>query len=438
MDDLPLPANIEAERAVLGSILLDRDAIIAVPWLSPSAFYAAPHRLVFEAMRDCERQRIPPDMLTVMEAMRRRNTLDRVGGVAFLTELSNAVPWAVHIEHYARVVERAARRRQLIAATAELARLAHDETTDDDTFERTAQGVFAAALTRSNDGGYVHISTIVERMHDQIAAGGTQGIPTGFIDLDKLTGGLQPKEFWILAARPSVGKSALGFQIAYNVASAGHAVGIVSLEMPDIAIGRRLAAMLSNIDTRQLRDARLNDDEWEALIQAEAILSRPPLYIDETPAQTAEAIQRKALKLAAEHGPLGLVVVDYLQLGVAPGTRGDTERVGAVSRALAALPKMLNCTVLALAQLNREVERRNNHMPVLSDLRDSGQIEQDANVIAFLHREELYDKETDKKGVAEVMIAKARDGATGVVPLRYIGQTTSFQSLHRYNGVEGY
>lgn len=442
--DRPLPADINAERATLGAVMLERDAIIAVaPWLSPDYFYLEKHAWIYEAMLACYNRRVPPDLSTVADELRRRERLELVGGIAYLGELSAEVPTAVHVEYYARIVERTAILRRLIEAGGKIAGLGYTEELElEETLDKAEAELFAISQRRVGQD-FVHIGTVVDAYFEQITyldehRGEVVGVPTGYHDLDEITGGLQPSDLIILAARPSVGKTSLALSIAYNVGlKAQGTVGIFSLEMSREQLVQRLIAMHTGIDTQRLRTGNIRDRDLQIVMEAMGLLSGVPMYIEDTPGLSVMEVRSKARRLHAEVG-VDLLIIDYLQL--MQGRRSDNrvQEVSEISRGLKALARELNVPVIALSQLSRAVEGRTSHVPVLSDLRESGSIEQDADIVMFIYREEMYDKETDKKGIAEIHIAKHRNGPLGVIPLRFEANTTQFQNLERYRVPEGY
>lgn len=578
-----LPADITAERAVLGSILLERDAIIVVaPWLPPDYFYLEKHAWIYEAILDAYHKRVPPDISTVADGLRRRDRLDLVGGIAYLGELSAEVPTAVHVEYYAHIVERTAMLRRLIEAGGKIAALGYDEREElEVTLDKAEAELFAVSQRRALED-FVHIRQVVDAYFEQItsvdeANRQVAGLLTGYPDLDKLTGGLQRSDLIILAARPSVGKTSFALSIAYNVAiKEQHTVAIFSLEMSREQLAQRLLAMHTGVDTQRLRIGNIKRD-LQAVIEGMGALSESSIYIEDTPGLSITEVRSRARRLQSQMA-IDLVVVDYLQL--MQGRRSDNrvQEVSEISRGLKALARELNVPVIALSQLSRAVEGRVSHVPMLSDLRESGclageslvylpsqdsyrridqlvgqsgftvlavntttwklepcpvtrafatgrklvyrlttgagqsihatanhkflthdgwkrldeltpgqpiatphmhayrdvdweqvvaiepdgasevydltvdrlhnfvsnnvivhnSIEQDADIVMFIYREELYDKETDKKGIAEIHIAKHRNGPLGIVPLRFESATTTFQNLARYSPPEGY
>lgn len=439
----PLPANIEAEQATLGSILINREAIIAIAsWLQADYFYLEKHAWIYEAMLVCYNARIPPDTRTVSEELRRRERLDAIGGIPYLANLVEIVPTSYHVEYYARIVERTALLRKLIDAGGKIAALGYDEQDDlESTLDRAEQTLFEVSQRRSTQD-FVHIGQVVDSYYEQINylqehRGEVVGVPTGFRDLDEITGGFQRSDLIILAARPSVGKTSCAMSIAYNVATMHQAtVGVFSLEMSREQLVQRLLAMDTGIDTHKLRTGHVRESELQTVMEAMGRLSAAPIYIEDTPGLSVMEVRSKARRLQSQAG-VDLLVIDYLQL--MQGRRSDNrvQEVSEISRGLKALARELNVPVIALSQLSRAVEGRQSHVPMLSDLRESGSIEQDADIVMFIYREELYDRETDKKGIAELHIAKHRNGPVGVVPMRFDASTTRFMDLS-YRTPDGY
>jgi replicative DNA helicase len=434
--DRPIPANIDAERSVIGACLLERDAIIALaPLLAPDDFYLEKHAWVWEAILSCYQRRTPPDATTVADELRRQpaaegTRLDLVGGIGYLWDLREATPSWVHGEYYAPIVAATATRRRLIQAGGEVTAVGYAEHDDLDTsLDQAEQAVFAVTQ-RQRGSDFEPMAQIVTRYWEQADAANDTTVPTGLLDLDRLlNGGLRPGNLVVLAARPSVGKSALAQSIAYHVAvKRREPVGFVSLEMNGHEITDRLIACHSGLPAQQVR-AALREGAQQ-VVDALAVLHDAPLYIEQEPGSTVMDVRSKARRLAAQV-PLRLVIVDYLQLMVQGEVYNRVDEVSKISRQLKLLAGELQCPVLALSQLSRAVEQRINPIPKLSDLRDSGAIEQDADVVMFLHREELLDKETDKKGLAEVHVAKQRNGAVGQVVLRFDGPTMRFQNVAR-------
>ncbi|ACZ39030.1 replicative DNA helicase [Sphaerobacter thermophilus] len=432
------PHNLEAEQSVLGSLLIDRDAVIRVAsFLKPEDFFRSAHATIFQAIVDLYNRREPPDFVTVVDELERRERLEEVGGVAYITELMNAVPTAVHVEYYGRIVERTATLRRLIEAGSEIVRIGYDESLDiDEALERAEQAIFDVSQRRSTRD-FTPIAEILEHYFDKLDAiqhqrGTVVGVPTGFADLDKLTGGLQRSDLIILAARPAVGKTSFQLGIAHNAAvQYGKTVAIFSLEMSAEQLVQRLLAMETGVDSHRLRLGLINDDEWDQISRAFGRLAEAKIFIDDTPSINIMELRSKARRLMAEHG-VDLIIVDYLQLAQGRRAENRVQEISDISRSLKGLARELNVPVLALSQLSRAVEARTDHRPMLSDLRESGSIEQDADIVMFIYREDVYDPDTEKKGIAEIIVAKHRNGPTDTISLRFFDRTARFADLELY------
>jgi replicative DNA helicase len=433
-----VPFDLQAERATLGSILLEREAIVAVAgWLSPEHFYLEKHALIYEASIACYGRREPPDLTTVATELRRQERLDLVGGLSFLGELLGEVPTAVHIEYYAKSIERTAVQRKLIEVGGKITALGYDESDAlEATLDKAESQLFAVSQRRGTQD-FVHIGKIVNALFTQIETlqehcGEVAGVSTGYADLDTLTSGLQPSDLIILAARPSQGKTSLALSLAYNVAYQSNlTVGVFSLEMSRDQLVQRMLSMHTGIDMQRLRTGNLYEDELNLALQGMGALSEISVYIEDTPGLSIGEIRAKARRLKVESG-LDLLIIDYLQLMSGKRTDNRVQEVSEISRGLKAIARELNVPVIALSQLSRAVEGRQSHIPMLSDLRESGSLEQDADIVMFIYREETYNKETDKKGIAEIHVAKHRNGPLGIVPLRFEARTTRFQNLARF------
>jgi replicative DNA helicase len=441
-----LPSNLEAERATLGSVLMDREAIIPIAaFLAPEHFYLEKHRWIYEAMLECYAKREPSDLQTVADMLRRRGRLIEVGDLAFLVELSNSVPTAYHVEYYARSVERTAVLRRLIQAGGKIAALGYDETDEiEQTLDQAEQELFSVSQRRGMQG-FMPLSQIIDQYYEYLSdvqerGPEMAGLPTHFIDFDRLTGGLHKSDLLILAARPGVGKSSFAMSIAYNMAMMNNAsVGIFSLEMGRDQLLQRLLATFTGIDSQKLRTGKVSQQEIQTIMDAMGQFASASIHIDDTPGITVNEVRSKARRLQAEAG-LDVLIIDYLQLMSGSGKRNDNrvQEVSEISRSLKGLARELNVPVIALSQLSRAVEGRTSHVPMLSDLRESGSIEQDADMVMFIYREEMYDKDTDKKGIAEIHIAKHRNGPLGVVNLFFDARTTRFRDLAPYQSPQGY
>nr|WP_255604429.1 replicative DNA helicase [Oscillochloris sp. ZM17-4] len=434
-----------AERVTLGSVLLDREAIIAVAdTLTPDDFYLEKHAQVYTAMLACYAQRVPPDLATVGSELRRQERLDLVGGLSFLGELLAEVPTAVHIAYYAEHVRRAATLRRLIEAGGTIAALGYREDADLDDVISQAEARLEGVRGRTADTGYVPISQAVNELfaameHRQEHRGEPTGVITRFTELDTLTGGLQKGDLIVVGARPSQGKTALELSIAYNVAHhAGEGVGIFSMEMGRDQLTQRMLSMHTGLSLQRIRVGDLSQEEMTLAFEGMGRLSELPIYIDDTPALSISGLRSRARRMCAQR-QVSLLCVDYLQL-MTGGGRGENrvQEVAEISRGLKQLARELNVPVLALSQLSRNVDQRPSHVPVLSDFRESGAIEQDSDIAIGLYRDETYDKDTDKRGIVELHVLKHRNGPLKTIPLRFEGRTTQFQNLERYRVPVGY
>jgi len=430
------PQNIEAEQSVLGSLLLDSEAVVRVAsFLRPDDFYNRAHSLIYQAILNLHERREPVDFVTLCDELDRKGLLEEVGGAAYITSLINAVPTPIHVEHYARIVERTATLRRLLSAATEIASLAYEEARDiDEVVDRAEQIIFGVSQRRLHRD-VLPIKQVLEEYFERIEylhrhRGEFIGVPTGFTQLDKLLGGLQKSDFVIIAGRPGMGKSSLALSIAHNAAKRfGQRVAIFSLEMSAEQVVQRLLAAETGIDSQRLRLGDIRDEEWPRLVQAIAILSDALIFIDDTPAISAMELRAKARRIHAEHG-IDLLIVDYLQLMHGDArSENRVQEISYISRSLKALARELNIPVVALSQLSRAVEQRQDKRPILSDLRESGSIEQDSDVVMFIYREEMYNPDTEKQNIAEIIVAKHRNGPTGVVPLYFRKEVAQFTEV---------
>lgn len=432
----PLPYNIEAEEAVLGSMLMDADAIPKVaPFLRPDDFYREKHSWIFEALLNLHERGEPADMLTVVDELERIERLSNVGGPAAINELVLRVPTALHVEYYGRIVERNAVLRRLIQAAEQIAQLAYQESDADisEVIDRAESILFAVSQHRLT-GAMIPIQQILGDFYEQVERlymdRHTVGLPTGFVDLDRLLGGFQPGDLIVLAARPSMGKTALSLSITERVAISQKArVAFFSLEMSGEQLVQRLISSRTGVGTQKLRVGPISDNDMDLIIREIDTLRNTRIFIDESLAISPMEMRTKARRVASEHG-LDLVVVDYLQL-MRGGTRTENrvQEISYISRSLKALARELNVPVLALSQLSRQVENRAEKIPMLSDLRESGSIEQDADVVMFIYRDEVYNKNTDRQNLAEIIVAKHRNGPIGSIDLRFVKEQAKFTDL---------
>ena len=436
------PHSTEAESSVLGGLLLDNGAWDRVgDLLHASDFYRFEHRLIWEAIYDLVNQSKPADVVTVYEQLQNQGKGSEVGGLAYLNALAQYVPSAANIRRYAEIVRERAVLRKLIAASDEIATSAFNPSGRNvaEVLDMAEQRVFQIGEESSRmKQGFQSMNTLVVDLLDRVQEmadnpNDITGVPTGFIDLDRMTSGLQAGDLVVLAARPSMGKTAFAINIAEHVAlNEGLPVAVFSMEMAANQLAVRIVGSIGRIHQGRLRTGKLNDDEWPRLTEAIERLGSVSLHIDETAGLTPSELRANARRLARTCGKLGLIVVDYLQL--MSGSKSDGENrateLGEISRGLKMLAKELQCPVIALSQLNRSVEQRTDKRPMMSDLRESGAIEQDADIIMFIYRDEYYTKEQCKEpGVAEIIIGKQRNGPTGTVKLAFLNHMTRFESL---------
>jgi replicative DNA helicase len=430
------PSNLEAEQSVLGGILLEPGALDRIAdILAPGDFYHEAHEKIYLTMLDLYRRREPVDLVTVTALMSDRQLLDAVGGPGFLASLSDNVGSAANIEYWSTLVHEKSVLRQLISCSNTIAAECYDPVNDVEKFLDEAENrIFTIAESRMRQGFFT-LNTLVEKEISLLEAlygrqEITTGVATHYRDLDRLTAGLQNSDLIILAARPSMGKTALALNIAYNVAHYSQVpVAIFSLEMSKEQLVRRLLSAIGRIDASRLRRAFLTNDQWTSLQEAAGQLMDCPILIDDTPAVTALEVRAKCRRLKRDN-KLGLVLIDYLQLMRGRNDISSREQeISEISRSLKALAKELQVPVMALSQLNRRVEERPDKRPILSDLRESGAIEQDADVIIFIYRDEVYKKESPDKGVAEIKIGKQRNGPTGTFKMHCASQFTRFDDF---------
>jgi replicative DNA helicase len=432
------PQNIEAEQSVLGSLLIDPDALIKVSsFLRPEDFYRETHGLIYKAIVDLHERRQPADFVTLCDELERRGQMDHVGGAGYLTSLINVVPTSVHAQHYGRIVESTATLRRLISASSEISNMAYERADDEDKILDQAEQLIFGVAQRSIERELVPVRTILSDYYDRIQylyenRGETIGVPTGFIDLDRLLGGFQQADLIIVAGRPGTGKTSLALTVADQAARRhGLCIAIFSLEMPSQQVVQRLVSGATGIESQRLRTGDINEEELSGIARAMGELSGTSVYIDDTPAIAPMEIRAKVRRLQAEN-PIDLVIVDYLQLMQA-GARMENrvQEVSYISRQLKSMAIELNLPVLACSQLSRAVESRADKRPLLSDLRESGSIEQDADVVMFIYREEMYDENTFKPNIADIIVAKHRNGPTGQVSLRFMKELATFANLER-------
>jgi replicative DNA helicase len=431
------PQHIEAEQSVLGGLLLDNTSFDRIAdALGADDFYRREHRLIFNAIRVLCQESTPADAVMVAEYLEKNGELEAAGGLAYVGSLANNTPSAANIAAYAAIVRERAILRRLIQASGEISAAAYgtEGRSAQEILDRAEERILQISETGNRRGNFQPISSLlsqaVERI-DQLFRSDSPltGVPTGFTDLDNMTSGLQPGDLVIIAGRPSMGKTSLAMNVAEN-AAVGHKipVAIFSLEMPGSQLAMRMMASLGRINAHKVRTGKLDDDDWPRLTSAVSLLNDAPLYIDDTPALTPMELRARARRLKREHN-LGMIIVDYLQLMQATETEENrATEISNITRALKALAKELHVPLIAMSQLNRSVESRTDKRPVMSDLRESGAIEQDADVILFIYRDEVYNKDSAEKGKAEVIVGKQRNGPTGEVPLTFLGEYTRFEN----------
>ncbi|QDS38165.1 replicative DNA helicase [Brevibacillus brevis] len=434
--------NIQAEQSVLGTMILNETYFPMVYSIClPEDMYSPNHRTIYQAMVDLNQKGQPIDLVSVTTRLQDEKAIDDVGGVSYLMELAGSVPTAANVEYYAKVVREKSNLRKLHLAALQVPKLIMEEVDLNKTvafLEKTLLDVTASSYSK----GFRQTKDVLLNVYDAIeqnansGAGEVTGMSTGFTDLDRITRGLQRSDLIVVAARPSVGKTALIQNIAQRAAEiAANPIAIFSLEMSAEQLVQRMISSEGHIEADRLRTGQLEEDDWQNLTKAVGQLSKKPIFIDDTPGITVSEIKAKCMRLANEHGgQLGAIMIDYLQLIRSRAKAGNRqEEVSEISRTLKAIARELNVPVIALSQLSRGVEQRQDKRPMMSDIRESGSIEQDADIVAFLYRDDYYDKETENKNVTEVIIAKQRNGQTGTVELAFIKEYNKFADLdHRF------
>ncbi len=436
VDRLP-PQNQEAEISVLGSILLDKEAIVKVAdVLIPDDFYNDAHRTIYEQMIWLYEHRQPIDVVTLTNRLEEKKVLEKIGGATLVSKLANAVPSAAHVVNYAKIVADKALLRRLITTANDVVGMAYEDTDDSsEVLDRAEKKIFEVS-EKHLKGSFIPLKSVLTESFDRIDElhkdkEGLRGISTGFSGLDNILAGLQPSDLIVIAGRPSVGKTAFALNVAHNVAVKDQVpVAVFSLEMSKEQLVDRLLASEAGIDSWKLRTGNLDDNDFLKINHAYGALSEAPLFIDDSSIINVLEMRTKARRLQAEHG-LGMIIVDYLQLMSGNNPDNRVQEVSAISRSLKGLAKELGVPVVALSQLSRAVEQRPSKIPQLSDLRESGSIEQDADVVMFVYREEIYDEDTDRRNIIDILVRKHRNGPIGQTELYFKKETQNIKSVEK-------
>ncbi len=433
-----LPHSVEAEQSVIGSMILDREAIMAASEIiDREDFYQHQYGVVFEAMVELYNEGKPVDMITLQERLREKEVPPEISSLEFVKDLMNTVPTSANVRSYAKIVQEKSTLRKLIKVNEEIANTCYlSKERVEDILEDTEKKIFHL-LQKRDTGDYVPIKDVVLNALDKIEIasknkGSVTGIPTGFVDLDYKTSGMQPSDLVLIAARPSMGKTAFVLNIAQHMAFKNDVtVAIFSLEMSKEQLVNRLFSLESKVDSQSIRTGNLSDEDWAKLIEGAGIIGKSNLIIDDTPGISVGELRSKCRKYKLEHN-LGIIIIDYLQL-MTGSKKSDSrqQEISDISRSLKEIARELNVPVIALSQLSRAVEQRPEHRPMLSDLRESGAIEQDADVVMFIYRDDYYNKDTEKKNIAEIIIAKQRNGPIGTVELVWLPNYTKFANMQK-------
>ena len=434
------PNDVESEQAVIGSMLTDKEAVsAAIEVLKPEDFYREDNRTIFEAILNLYGRSEPIDIITLKSELSSMGKFEAVGGLEYIAELPDKVPTTANVEQYIKIVEEKSVLRNLIKTANEIITLGYDQTQEVDGIIDGAEKKIFEVMQKKNQKGYTPIKDILvetftelEQLYNQKQR--ITGIPTGFSDLDFRTSGLHNSDLILVAARPAMGKSAFALNIATNAAvRAKVPVAIFSLEMSKEQMTSRILCSEAMVDSNKVRTGKIDDEEWSKLAAASGELSEANIYIDDTPGISIMEIRAKCRKMKIEKN-IGLVVIDYLQLVQGSGKRGGSreQEIAEISRSLKILAKEINVPVIALSQLSRAPEQRPDHRPMLSELRESGSIEQDADIVMFLYRDDYYNEDSEKKNIAEVILAKHRAGSTGTVELLWLGNYTKFANIDKY------
>ncbi|SCI29446.1 MULTISPECIES: replicative DNA helicase [unclassified Romboutsia] len=432
------PHSVESEQSILGSILLDKDAIITVSeTIRSSDFYKEAHKIIYESMLKLSNKNEPIDLITLTEELRKQGHLDDVGGISYITSLSTIVPTTSNVKYYADIVKEKSVLRQLIKASNDIINLGYENSVKvEEVLEKAEKRIFDISQEKASDD-FKSINEVLVDAYDMIEKLYTNksdvtGITTGFKDLNKKINGLQRTDLILIAARPAMGKTAFSLNLVQNAALKGDAsVAVFSLEMSKDQLVQRMLAAQSHVELKKIKTGTLDENDWPRIIDAMAVLSNANIHIDDTPGIKISELRSKCRKLKIEKG-LDLILIDYLQLMEGEGNNESRQQeIAKISRSLKIIAKELNCPVVALSQLSRAPEQRADHRPMLSDLRESGSIEQDADIVMFLYRDEYYHPDSESKNIGEVLIAKNRHGETGSVELVWLGEVQKFADKAR-------
>ncbi|EMS72412.1 replicative DNA helicase [Ruminiclostridium cellobioparum] len=434
------PQSVEAEQSVIGSMLIDKEVIpVVMEVLKPEDFYRPDHKEIYDVIIELFDKAQPIDLITVSERLRLHGKLDLVGGLEYLTNIATDVPTTANVKHYAKIVEEKSLLRRLIKASSDIVDLGFNASEEVSfILDKAEQNIFDILQKRSSQG-FVPIKDVLVDTFNKLEElynnkGHITGIPTGFVDLDFKTSGLHNSDLVLIAARPAMGKTAFALNLAQNAAvHSGIPVALFSLEMSKEQLVNRMLCSEAMVDSNKMKTGQLEDNDWQKVARALGPLSEAPIFIDDTPGISITEIRAKCRRMKLEHN-LGLVVIDYLQLMQGSRSRSENrqQEISEISRSLKILAKEINVPVICLSQLSRAAETRTDHRPILSDLRESGAIEQDADIVMFLYRDDYYNPDTEKKNIAEIILAKHRSGSTGTVEMVWLGQYTKFANLEKF------
>jgi len=434
------PQSVEAEQSVIGSMLIDKEVIpVVMEILKPEDFYRPDHKEIYNVIIELFDKAQPIDLITVSERLKLHGKLELVGGLEYLTNIATDVPTTANVKHYAKIVEEKSLLRKLIKASSDIVEMGFNASEEVSfILDKAEQNIFDILQKRSSQG-FVPIKDVLVDTFNKLEElynnkGHITGIPTGFTDLDYKTSGLHNSDLILIAARPAMGKTAFALNLAQNAAvHSGVPVAIFSLEMSKEQLVNRMLCSEAMVDSTKMKTGQLEDSDWQKVARALGPLSEAPIFIDDTPGISITEIRAKCRRLKLEHN-LGLVVIDYLQLMQGSKSRSENrqQEISEISRSLKILAKEINIPVICLSQLSRAAETRTDHRPILSDLRESGAIEQDADIVMFLYRDDYYNPDTEKKNIAEIILAKHRSGSTGTIEMVWLGQYTKFANLEKY------